>query len=70
MDKKHVQLIALGLIVVAVSYYFFNKKNAAETPAPSLDSLFDLPDQGFIGNFLQGWDATMNSAFGTHYGQT
>jgi hypothetical protein len=69
MDKKTTILLIVGLGIVAGAYYLYNQ---ASTPpvTPTLGNLASLPETGSLGGeFMLGWDATINTLFGTHYGQ-
>jgi hypothetical protein len=68
MEIKHVKLIVLGLGIAVVSYYFYQKQNPTPPPVPTLGNLFSMDDSN-VSPFWQGWDSTINSIFGTHYGQ-
>jgi hypothetical protein len=70
MEKKHINLIVIGLGIAVVSYYFYNKQNQPPPSPPTLGNLFSQPLTGSLsGDFMQGWDSTINSIFGTSYGQ-
>jgi hypothetical protein len=64
MDKKHVKLVALGLVVVAVSYYFYQRQQQAQNPSPAQQYGGDvLGEVGGLAALVPGGETVFTAVY-------